>query len=598
MPVSVPTMDDLTAAIAALQKQITALTPPPAPIPTPVPTPAPSPATLSHYVATITLADGSAHTFDSAKGTDIGSYIGPFVQQRCIKVPGSDAATAGFIVYFRPDVAGNRDEVVVEFGTKPPPGVTLAHILQPYSFAVTKDGAALFNLSVDHHWWAARWRWQSAPRPLVRNCADLIAQKLLLPYVKDFLFGAPPFAQAITWSGPMGTAGLMTAMATVGDRPEIGPMTLPQSDYVINGTPAALTAMMAQAEAAGTMGFYFRDSSGAWIDFTTATSLTIGLLDKTIPMPPNPPVPAGMTSGNNLDPRWFNIETSHMPAVAYLPYLLTDDPYFLEALQAQANFGRAISAYHPNVNKLPGLVYPGETRSWAWSVRSLMQAAKVTPASVPSWLRPASYFQTMLADNLTYGQRFMASPCKAISTFHFCPFISNLEGFEADYLGIIFVWMLRMGFSAWVPFIAWWFAGNLMPFVSDGSGWKKGWPDPYGCVPFSTPPGALCLVSDTHLDSVTYPDYATMFQDYVTNQGYTNDANLAANVAAWDGVSIMQNQSSAAYYYWRSGALHLANGAGIAGAAAAMAWLDSQIPVQFKKYNETGDQRFSFASAR
>jgi hypothetical protein len=61
-------------------------------------------------------------------------------------------------------------------------------------------------------------------------------------------------------------------------------------------------------------------------------------------------------------------------------------------------------------------------------------------------------------------------------------------------------------------------------------------------------------------------------------------------------VSIMQVQSNAGYFLWRQGALHLAQGLGVAGADAAAAWLDSQIPAQLQKYGGTNDPRFSFSA--
>ena len=56
----------------------------------------------------------------------------------------------------------------------------------------------------------------------------------------------------------------------------------------------------------------------------------------------------------------------------------------------------------------------------------------------------------------------------------------------------------------------------------------------------------------------------------------------------------MQTQTGAGYFLWRQGTLHLASGLGIAGAVAAAAWIDSQLPSLMKKYGGTSDPRWSF----
>jgi hypothetical protein len=167
-----------------------------------------------------------------------------------------------------------------------------------------------------------------------------------------------------------------------------------------------------------------------------------------------------------------------------------------------------------------------------------------------------------------------------------------------DYVAIALAWIVRLGFTDWTDGYVW-YMGGVLPMVSDGSGWPKGWPDPYWF--FTTISNsasndtAATLIADTSQDSNSYASWADLFARYCGDRGNTSDPTLASCPPQWDGVSIVQTQSSAGYFLWRQGSLHLAVGLGVPGAAAASAWLDGQIPAQIAKYKSTNDPRFSFA---
>ena len=47
------------------------------------------------------------------------------------------------------------------------------------------------------------------------------------------------------------------------------------------------------------------------------------------------------------------MQTAHMPPLAFVPWMLTDDPYFLEVAQATVNYGILESNINRNGEKLP-----------------------------------------------------------------------------------------------------------------------------------------------------------------------------------------------------------------------------------------------------
>ncbi len=192
------------------------------------------------------FSDGSPTlSFKQSAASRIGTYVGAFVRQKCLR-----QRVGPWTVFFRPDANGLRQEVVVEYGTEyifasgaapvTLSGAAPAHITAPYTATISGGGlAAPVAIAVPNHWWGARWRWQSAPRPCVRAYTDLLAMKAVLPLSTTPLWNTSPPA-ATAWAGPMATGDLNTYLATTGDRDELGFVTEQQACYLLTGNAAAL----------------------------------------------------------------------------------------------------------------------------------------------------------------------------------------------------------------------------------------------------------------------------------------------------------------------------------------------------------------------
>src|SRR4051812_10506063 len=127
--------------------------------------------------AVVTL-NGQTFTYNESSGRDLGNFvsdIGGFTQ-RCIRC---DVAGSPLTVFFRPDANSDRAEVVFELGRVF--GGSAAN-LGAYSVSIYRGGVLLVTVAVPSHYWFSRWRWQSSPRPIVGNIAQLISQNLLPPY--------------------------------------------------------------------------------------------------------------------------------------------------------------------------------------------------------------------------------------------------------------------------------------------------------------------------------------------------------------------------------------------------------------------------------
>jgi hypothetical protein len=200
----------------------------------------------------------------------------------------------------------------------------------------------------------------------------------------------------------------------VADDATIGLICEFSADYLIAGTAAARTSMYNLCEGIGAHQIHVRDlSTGAPADQVTNTSF-------------NPDLPS------YNDPAYgglLRIEPNHMPEVAYVPYLLTGDPYYLEEKQFAVGYHLIWNRDHRDLGWLlnqadpgsPGAPNPGavipmfpsyefEPRGFGWAIRDTSQAMVAIPASVPGWLQPKSYHQSILDQNCIYTENNSGSP--------------------------------------------------------------------------------------------------------------------------------------------------------------------------------------------
>jgi hypothetical protein len=557
--------------------------------------------------------DGTSRTFSQAAATDAGDYIGQFVHQKCFMM-----RDAEWTVFFRPDADRSRDEIVVERGKMwLAPGESPTHIFEPYNATILKDGKRIAEVTVPRHWWMARWRWQSSPRPIRRSLRDLIAMKAICPLGKAALYGAKPLQTMIKWQGPMGTGGMQTGLGVAGERPEIGPITEYQAAYLLDGNADVLTTIMTQAEAVGSYPVWARDEkTGSLVDVYNVPDITFNYSGNTIPQPPIPKDAQGQVLNG-----FFVVETAHIPSPTYVPWLLTDDPYFYEGMEIIGNFCVLFSDYHRAAQKLPGLVYPGETRAWGWGMREIFRLGAFAPEISPSWLKPRAYWRKIAADNLTYTRQYMESPAKVQRIFRAFTRSDDVAPWNSAFVMSSLGWAVWSGFyPEWSEFTRW-FAGGLLPFVNGNSGWDRRWPAPY-YVAFlnmrdlglgKEPPGSLAII-DASWDARTPDSWGEAWKLFpkwlaapstgfsaspqVLDPSRWSDPNKVYENGVDSPYSIVKGAPSGpTYTLILCGALAFAALARVPGAKEARDWLHSKIPAVCASYGATGFYKWSFQPA-
>jgi len=243
---------DLDARVLALENAVTAPPIDPEPpggiIDNTLPEPEePEPAPGEGGLAVMIALDGVETWYAQETAENLGDYVDPegvFVQH-CYRAPRQDGTLPGLTVWFRPDADGSRQEVIFELGVPLVASLTPAN-LGAYEVEIWDGDTLTATVEVPSHPWYARWRWQSAPRPVRVSRETLIADGKVPHYDGTVL------AQFITDLAPqtysvMGFSGMVTGMGWTGDRPDIGILTGWSAQWLCKGN--STSTVIAQGEA-------------------------------------------------------------------------------------------------------------------------------------------------------------------------------------------------------------------------------------------------------------------------------------------------------------------------------------------------------------
>jgi hypothetical protein len=349
------------------------------------------------------------------------------------------------------------------------------------------DFMSVSTRSIPYHYWGARWRFRTVQnRTLVRTASQIFSQgwlphmslqaarlsgtnvstgqawsgqpyshvpgSIIIPPAPPLLnssnmgfIGAStpfntnangpiyePFMQSTTNDLSGVIVGVNAYQDAGGQKKEEGLISEWQADWLLNGTASSLNTMLQQAEMASSQmnSWYLPDAgTGACPEFKqdlahykSGTGSAAGFADGTwygIPAA-DTPSPGGTLvcnlNGSHLEGGW-----------AYLQFVLTEDPYFLEFLQYStmgivgydAPSRNGDSSARANVGNLVGDAtgqtglngpftiwsYPREVRNLGWGVKNVAQSWKCSPASPPSWLLSQATYAAYSSDFSVCGKR-------------------------------------------------------------------------------------------------------------------------------------------------------------------------------------------------
>ena len=332
-----------------------------------------------------------------ARGKPTTWLAGPVAQEWHASAPLATAdgkehphLAARFAVRWYPALKKARVDVTVEnnWAFEPDPQAFT------YDTEVTVGGKQVYAKSDLKHFHHARWRkvawWGGEPALYLRHDPRQLIDTLALPnYDPALRIDEGALARLMSrWEGartePMGVGLALPGMPTTGGRIDIGLLPGWAVMHLLSMDPRAAMVTMGTADLAGSWSIHYRDRrTGNPVSLLDYPYMTIvgTVADTRNPVTRKsekfPPC-AQKDACKNAN---FH-DTSHQPNFAYLPYLLSGDYYYLEELQFWAQYNAFSSNPNYRENR-KGLLKPGQVRGQAWSLRSLAEAAYITPDNHP-----------------------------------------------------------------------------------------------------------------------------------------------------------------------------------------------------------------------
>jgi hypothetical protein len=278
-----------------------------------------------------------------------------------------------------------------------------------YDAQIVVGGQTVYSQAALTHLNHARWRkefwWGGAPQVHIKhNTGYLIASKAVPNYDQSVVISENALASlANGWNGtriaPMGAGAAEPYMPSTGGRSDIGLLPGWAVSYLLTMDKRAKQVTLGTANLAGSWSSHYRnkttDRPVSLFDFPYMTiwgnaTDTMNPATHKAESFPICATPTGCATPNVHD-------TAHQPGFAYLPYLVTGDYYYLEELQFWAMWNSFASNpfYRENIK---GLLSQDQVRGQAWNLRTLSEAAYITPDDDPL----KSQFNYFMSTNLDW----------------------------------------------------------------------------------------------------------------------------------------------------------------------------------------------------
>ncbi len=337
---------------------------------------------------------------------------GPLVSEWLVIAPLRTAAgiahphlTARFAIRAYAGLGSIRTDLTVEncWAFEPGPrGFT-------YAANVSVDGKPAWSAAVIKHTHHARWRkifWSGEPPSIdARPDQEYWFSTGCLPnYDRSVKVTEAILAQMPQAFEPISNGNWTSSMPETGAHDDIGPLPRQSALYLLTLDPRARENVLANGMAGGSYQIHYRDKSKdlpVSIDDYPYMTLLGNPGDTQNPLTGKSEAFPIVTEG--LDQ--YEPDDAHQPSIGYLPYMITGDYYFLEELQfwADWNMVQANPGYR---DAEKGLLKWSQARGQAWSMRTLGEAAYLTPDAHPL----KAYFTDKLRNNLAwYTDRYVGA---------------------------------------------------------------------------------------------------------------------------------------------------------------------------------------------
>lgn len=313
-----------------------------------------------------------------------------------------------------------------------------------------------------------------------------------------------------------------TAMGNVGYQERIGILPLQSAAYITsNGHIATYNAVISNGLGSGGWSIHYRDENTnlpiAYSDFPTDS----------LQFPESTGIPSASGGTNGTE------DNAHQPALAFLPYLITGNPFFFEEMLFWVtwNYLDENYAYRENVSGIIRSDHSFAARGAAWCSRTLAQACAVWPSQynsdllgelVSSWENTIDFYHA----SCVTGTRFsglhvnnlgVIPPYSAINSSPYGDVGGLNLWWEAGFMQAFFVQCMGYTYDIEVPQSASSLAKQVavrdhcykfpVGLSGDGAGWCY---RRFGVYD-------ICVGAPTNTYLTSYlPDFATVYANYNT----------------------------------------------------------------------------------
>jgi len=473
---------------------------------------------------------------------------------------------------------------------------TLVPNPQDFTYDVNLEvgGSTVFRPAGFTHYAHARWHkqgwWGGDPQLYAKLDTTYLQDSKAIPKYLE-LTPTEDFLSSIRQStAPMMNGDHTAYMDATGGQDGIAILPRWDAVYAVSGDRRAFNYMMANSDGGAAYSMHYRDEKTGYpisIDGHPDADLGGGNGTYTIPR------------GVTQNPYRESELSSHQPSIAYLPYLVTGDYFYLEEMQFWSAFALAYagsdarhgrSEYGFKGDGSTGIFYDGSLRGQAWAYRSVGQAAAITPNTHAL----KAYFNAKLLNNLEYDTFLYGpagrSPDKTIlGTMVNSWLNTEYRAWQDDFYTGVMGMLLDLGFNEALPVLEYKVQNAIGRMGEDSSraycfqfgpaytiamgptdtSFYKSWSEVYGAQ--------LRQLANTSKESPT------------PNPGACGSAAMAAWMTATLGSNYVINQETGysdapdGYYSQMQPALAAAVQLKASGAAAA--WAKSQLSVVKPDYS-------------
>ena len=265
------------------------------------------------------------------------------------------------------------------------------------------------------HFAHARWRkvfWWGDPPPEVHvryDLAYLVSTGLLPPYDPSVAVPRQAIDKTLKRWRPLPRGilanGLVTAyFPTTGGRWDIGPYPAWTTRYLLAQDPALWQVVLSTADLAGSFSVHHRDrGTGRLLSLDDHPGYSLNPRGTREKIPPRAAPGRPYVRRPGVSP--YSVDCAHQPSLAFGPYLLTGERYYLDEMYFWANW--CMLTQNADYRKQGrGLVAPDQIRGEAWALRQMVDAAKLAPDAHPE----KAYFDAKAKSNLAFYNAFITGP--------------------------------------------------------------------------------------------------------------------------------------------------------------------------------------------